>query len=820
MKSIKYTVPMLAIGLSSFCGAESQWYKGNTHTHTFWSDGKEFPETAAARYREMGYHFLALSDHNVALRGERWKTIQEKNAEVMAAAVARSEARWGKGHLQFREKDGKRQVRLMPLDEVRERVEEPGRFIMIESVELTSGLSSGKQVHSNPVNIQKPLTVVNKSPNTVEQELALHEKLVHGHIAETDHPVFWHINHPNWRSSITGEQLAAVEGAHGVEIMNASGGCLNEGNGADLPPMEQVWDIANTIRLQRGLPVMYGCATDDTHVYHHEEPHASGPGLAWVMVKSPELTADAITAAMLRGDFYSSTGITLKNIDFDAGEGTYTIEVDPVDGVTYTIRFVGSTAEETGKVFRTVEGSRAIYRLDGSERFVRAAVTCDAPAICAYDEFGDLFPKAWTQPVAVPPGAGSPAIIPRPVDLRVTGGTWELKAGAVIAYADAAAKPPAERLAAQLRPATGFELPVRRGERGDIVFRSSDEAALGPEGYVLRISDHVSIEAPQPAGLFYGAQTLRQLLPPEVYSGRQVFRPWKAPAVEIRDLPRFSWRGMHLDVGRHFMPKEDVMRFIDTIASMKFNTFHWHLTEDQGWRIEIKKYPKLTGVGAWRKETVVGHLRDKPRTYDGTPHGGFYTQDEIREVVAYAAERHVTVVPEIDMPGHMQAAIAAYPELGCTTNRLGVKTEWGICKNILNPEESTVQFCRDVLTEVMELFPSVFIHIGGDEAKKDQWEASERIQVLREERGLKDMHEMQSWFIRQIDVFLTANGRRLIGWDEIAEGGLAENAAVMWWRGKAGQTHGLEIAKNAAQRGHDIVVASNGSLKRSTPLSR
>ena len=259
------------------------------------------------------------------------------------------------------------------------------------------------------------------------------------------------------------------------------------------------------------------------------------------------------------------------------------------------------------------------------------------------------------------------------------------------------------------------------------------------------------------------------------------------------------------------------MRFIDTMASLKFNTLHWHLTEDQGWRIEIKKYPKLTEVGAWREKTVVGHIRDYrekkiPYEYDGVRHGGFYTQEAIREVVAYAAERQITIVPEIDMPGHMQAAIAAYPELGCTTNQLPVKAEWGICKNILNPEESTVQFCKDVLTEVMELFPSEFIHIGGDEAKKDQWEASERIQQLREERGLKDMHEMQSWFIRQIDDFLVANGRRLIGWDEIAEGGLAENAAVMWWRGKAGQTHGLEIAKKAAQDGHDIVVAANGSL--------
>lgn len=399
MTLIKYVGMALIMGLSTGCASTPKWYKGNTHTHTFWSDGKEFPETVAARYKEMGYHFLALSDHNVASRGERWKTITEKNEKVMTAAVERSEARWGKDHLQFRERDGKRQVRLMPLDEVRARIEEPGRFIMIESVELTSALSNGKQVHSNPVNIQKPLVVSRKSPNTVGQELELHEKLVHGHIEETDHPIFWHINHPNWKSSITGEQLAEVEGAHGVEIMNASGGCLNEGNGGDLPPMEHVWDIANTVRLKEGLPPLYGCATDDTHDYHYEEPHASGPGLAWVMVKSTELTADAITAAMLRGDFYSSTGITLKTIEFDEDARAFTVEVEPSPGINYTVKFIGSTAQEAGKVFQTVEDSKAVYRLDGSELFVRATIVCDAPPVCAYDEFGDVVRKAWTQPV-------------------------------------------------------------------------------------------------------------------------------------------------------------------------------------------------------------------------------------------------------------------------------------------------------------------------------------------------------------------------------------------------------------------------------------
>lgn len=410
---------------------------------------------------------------------------------------------------------------------------------------------------------------------------------------------------------------------------------------------------------------------------------------------------------------------------------------------------------------------------------------------------------------SVPP---APSLIPKPVELNVAEGSFELKTNSVIVYADAAARQPAERLAAQLRPATGFKLPVKAGAEGSIVFQTLEDPDLGTEEYALRSAQCVSISAATSAGLFYGAQTLRQLLPPEIYAAGKVSKPWKLPSVEIRDIPRFGWRGLMLDVGRYFMPKEDVLRFIDTMASLKFNRFHWHLTEDQGWRIEIKKYPKLTEVGAWRKETMAGHLYDKPRTYDGIPHGGFYTQDDIREIVAYAAERHITIVPEIDMPGHMQAAIAAYPELGCTTRAPGVMTEWGICKNILNPEDSTVRFCKDVLTEVMALFPSEFIHIGGDEAEKEQWEASERIQQLREERGLENMEAMQSWFIRQIDDFLGANGRRLVGWDEIAEGGLAKNAVVMWWRGASAQNVGLKIARKAAQDGHDIIIASDTQL--------
>ncbi|HBR93683.1 MAG TPA: beta-N-acetylhexosaminidase [Opitutae bacterium] len=400
------------------------------------------------------------------------------------------------------------------------------------------------------------------------------------------------------------------------------------------------------------------------------------------------------------------------------------------------------------------------------------------------------------------------SLIPSPVEIKVSNSLFELTAYTSLSYTDPNSEAVAQLLAKQLRPATGYPFLVQPGDAGDVVFCMIEDETLGDEGYTLTVAEQIVISAQTPAGLFYGAQTLRQLLPPNIYSASKISADWTLPVVEIRDRPRFSWRGLHLDVARHFMPKEDVLRFIDMMASLKLNILHWHLTEDQGWRIEINKYPRLTEVGSIREETQVGHFQDEPRKYDGKPHGGFYTQDEIREVVDYAAARSITIVPEIDMPGHMQAAIAAYPELGCTDKPVGLRNEWGISEIILNPEESTIQFCQDVLTEVMDLFPSKFIHIGGDEALKNQWDASPRVQELLKERGLKDSHEMQSWFIKKMDDFLVANGRRLIGWDEIAEGGLAPNAAVMWWRGH----NGLETAQIATENGHDLVVAAQKAL--------
>lgn len=392
-------------------------------------------------------------------------------------------------------------------------------------------------------------------------------------------------------------------------------------------------------------------------------------------------------------------------------------------------------------------------------------------------------------------------IIPKPKHIEYDEGVFSITSETGINCC-----PGTEKIAKYFSAKIGLDLKIVDKEQDNsIVFILTDNADPGKEGYILDISEKkIIISAEEPVGIFYGIQSLLQLLPVELF-GSDKPKELVIAAQTVIDSPDFSWRGLHLDVARHFMPVEFIKKFIDLLAIHKMNILHWHLTEDQGWRIEIKKYPKLTEIGAWRKGTIVGHSRDAKKSgnfeYDGIPHGGFYSQEEIKDIVEYAAERFVTIVPEIDMPGHMQAAIAAYPELGCTGEKLEVKKEWGVNKNILNPEDSTVRFMQDVLKEVLQLFPGKFIHIGGDEAPKDQWENNERYQKLREERGLKDMHEMQSWFIRQMDSFLTENGRRLIGWDEILEGGLAPGAAVMSWRGKEG---GI----NAAHLGHEVVMAN------------
>ncbi|MGH9408921.1 MAG: beta-N-acetylhexosaminidase [Vicinamibacterales bacterium] len=413
---------------------------------------------------------------------------------------------------------------------------------------------------------------------------------------------------------------------------------------------------------------------------------------------------------------------------------------------------------------------------------------------------------AGAQPAASPAAEGI-SIIPQPVKVTPRAGRFTITRRTTI-WTDRGSFPVARQLARYLEPATGFVFRVRLGTRlranAILLRRVRSLKRLGPEGYVLTVSrSRVLIRAPEEAGLFYGVQSLRQLLPPDVFRSAPVPGVvWSMPAVAIEDYPRFPWRGAHLDVARHFMPKEFVKKFIDLLALHKLNTFHWHLTDDQGWRLEIKQYPKLTSIGAWRTETIVGRQPRDPAQwkFDGTPAGGFYTQDDAREIVAYAKARFVTVVPEIEMPGHSVAAIASYPELGVTGEEIPVATRWGVFSDILNARPSTVQFMQNVLTEVMSIFPSPYIHVGGDEADKAKWKTSPEIQARIGELHVANEDELQSWFIRQMDAFLSAHGRRLIGWDEILQGGLAEHAVVMSWRGMAG---GIE----AARAGHDVVMA-------------
>lgn len=349
-------------------------------------------------------------------------------------------------------------------------------------------------------------------------------------------------------------------------------------------------------------------------------------------------------------------------------------------------------------------------------------------------------------------------------------------------------------LQAALRPATGFELPLQAA--GSIMLDIDN--ALDDEGYELVVGpDAVHLAGGSAAGVFRGIQTLLQLLPASIYRQARVEGvKWDIPPVHITDAPRFGWRGAMLDVVRHFLPKHDILRFVDLMAVHKLNTLHLHLTDDQGWRIEIQRYPRLTEVGAWRRETQVGAAPDSPG--DGRPHGGFYTQDDIREIVAYAAARFITVVPEIETPGHAQAAIAAYPELGVLGKEVEVFTRWGINPTVLNAEDSTVEFFRNVLEEVMDLFPGTFIGIGGDECPREQWQADPRTQERMLELGLIDEEQIQPWFIGQLEDTITARGRRVFGWDEILEGDLSTDAVVASWRGMTG-------ARAAINRGNDVV---------------
>jgi len=391
-------------------------------------------------------------------------------------------------------------------------------------------------------------------------------------------------------------------------------------------------------------------------------------------------------------------------------------------------------------------------------------------------------------------------IVPAPRHIEARSGQFQLDSATRIVLSDPASselRAIAEAVAGPLRAASGLPLLVVPGpadkETGNAIAigLSGDSASAEPERYHLVVAPRgATLFAATPSGVARGLETIRQLLPP---AGRAI------PAVEIDDAPRFRYRGVLLDVARYFYPPEFIEQVIDLLALYKLNTLQLHLTDDQGWRLEIRKYPRLTEVGAWRKETIVDKHFD-PYVGDGRPHGGFYTQQQMRDLVAYAAARQVTILPEIEMPGHARAALAAYPGLSCTGGPFQVSTRWGVHEDIFCPSEQTFAFLEDVLTEVMQLFPSRYIHIGGDEVPKFRWQDSPVAQeVIRRER-LANEQELQSYFIRRIERFLIANGRRLIGWDEILEGGLAPEATVMSWRGVGG---GIQ----AAREGHDVIMA-------------
>jgi len=389
------------------------------------------------------------------------------------------------------------------------------------------------------------------------------------------------------------------------------------------------------------------------------------------------------------------------------------------------------------------------------------------------------------------------SVIPRPTKMTVGEDVFTVEADTVI-VTDAGSRPEAEFLSRALQPATGFALPVVEAgadaPKTNCIVMTLDPSldSLGEEGYRLVVTkDRVKASALRPAGVFYAGQTIRQLLPVEILKSDKVAGvPWRIPGVTIEDQPRFPWRGQLFDCCRHFFEKETVKRAIDLLALHKMNRLHWHITEDQGWRLEIKRYPKLTEVGAWRKDKDTGER-----------YGGFYTQDDVREILAYAAERHVEVVPEVEMPGHSMAALASYPWLGCTGGPYTVGNWWGVFKDVYCAgDESTYVFIENVLDEVLNLFPSQYIHIGGDECPKDSWKECPKCQTRIRAEGLNDEHELQSYFVKRIDTYLTERGRRLVGWDEILEGGLAPGAVVQSWRGVKG---GIQ----AAQEKHDVIMS-------------
>jgi hexosaminidase len=396
--------------------------------------------------------------------------------------------------------------------------------------------------------------------------------------------------------------------------------------------------------------------------------------------------------------------------------------------------------------------------------------------------------------------ATGPGIVPKPVSFTEGSGVFLLAPYTAI-DADAASQNTARLLKQALSPATGFDFATPSGGNTIVIRKDPSLANLGPEGYDLDVTPtKIVIRSSGEAGQFYAIQTLRQMLPPTIYSKQPVPNcSWCIPAGHVQDQPRFAWRGLLLDEGRHFTGKEAVQQILDFMATHKLNLLHWHLTEDQGWRIEIKKYPLLTQIGSQRPHSpVLGN----PGLSDGTPYGGYFTQDDIREVVAYAADRFITIVPEIEMPGHAAAALASYPQYGNTdipNYRPEVGTSWGVNSYVYAPKEETFTFLEDILQEVIELFPSEYIHIGGDEVPPDQWQASPFAQQLMKEHEFTTTAQLESWFVNRIEQFLNSKGRKLIGWDDVMGGNLSHTAGVMVW-------HNFQYAQPALKNGNAIVL--------------
>ncbi len=388
-------------------------------------------------------------------------------------------------------------------------------------------------------------------------------------------------------------------------------------------------------------------------------------------------------------------------------------------------------------------------------------------------------------------------IIPIPSSYQLNEGSFVLSNSTGITYNEAF-KVSADFLKSFIENGSTIQLK----HNSDIVF-IMDDGIENPEAYTLQISPtQIEIKAKTDQGAFYAVQSILQLLPTSFINRTSIDSTVNIPCASIEDAPQYPYRGMHLDVARHFFSVDFIKKYIDALSMLKMNVFHWHLTDDQGWRIEIKKHPKLQEFAAFRNETLIGHYTSYPQLFDGKQYGGFYTQEQIKDVVAYAKQRHVTVIPEIEMPGHAQAAIAAYPYLGCTGEAIEVATKWGVFEDIFCTKEETFTFLENVLDEVLELFPSEFIHIGGDEAPKTNWKTCAVCQKRIKDLGLKDEHELQNYFITRIEKYLNSKGRNIIGWDEILEGGLAPNATVMSWRGIKG-------AVEAAKQHHNVIMTPN-----------